>query len=92
MCIYIYMYVYIYVYVYAYIYIYIYMCVCVCVRYEVESDMLYHDENRKKNTYKWMRKNLLVNISDAFRRNDLRYEISKISDRKYFISSSGWKL
>ena len=38
-----------------------------------------------------MRKNYFRS-TDAFRRDYQRYEMTKISGRKYFMSSSGWEL
>ena len=52
------------------------------------TDMLYK-ENGKKNTYRWMRKDLLISSTDAFQQHYLRYEISKISSRKCFCHIQG---
>ena len=35
---------------------------------------------------------IYVSSADAFRQNNLKYEIIKISGRKYFMLSSGWEL
>ena len=45
-------------------------------------------ENRKKNTYEWMRKEGLIISSNAFP-HGLRYEITKISVRKCFCHIQG---
>ena len=62
------------------------MCVCVCV--------CVCEENGKENTYKWMRKIYRKNINELvppthFDIDYLRYEITKISSKKYFCHLQG---
>ena len=49
---------------------------------------------RNENTYKWTRKDLLVNSTlisstDVFRQDCVRYEITKFSSRKCFCHLQG---
>ena len=54
---------------------------------------IYFFENQKKKTYEWMRKIydkmlFYLKSTDTFQWYYLRYEIMKISGRKYFVPSS----